>query len=528
MSENNKIEIKDLFKQIFGKMYGYYYEREYIETISNFPLRTVMQYLKAYSDSTKKGQEINTETKKTFIQKNKDIFLNGLMNFGLDLEFFDMARGEKGIDLLTSKFIQKVSFEEIQDFKPYTQDQNKNITFILIPQYFNNYLKFGKYNEWGIKFLLPIFLKRILEVEIDGVKTQKRIEKNQKFFDNINQYCNVFDRAYKKLYILQPILAEKKFLVVQTYKRKDGLKKAIQEDLQGEKPKIQIENPLSIEDLRKEMEDKITQNNQLSLKVIYYSIPIIFVPFYEKGEKLAYLSPLEIINFLFLLLEDEEALKNFLLDKINAFFDEEIVLEDKNQEENHKVYAKFSIKDVFEELNDLISNWRNKIRANSYNMHLLEFNVCFSNYLSYTYDKLKIKAGKSVLEYIQIALLNFINEFIRNKLKEYGEPSKRLVSSTKPLFENLRRLAEISKIRNINDLEEFLNFIYLLLVSPAFYVYYTEEFKEKLDNFKLDRNGEHLIKNFIEETYNTYNNENIQKLKNISSSLERIIQVKDN
>jgi len=525
MSGNNEIEIKKFFEEIFKNMYGYYYEREYMETISNFPLRTVMQYLKAYSDSINKGQKTDFEIRKDFIQKNKDIFLNSLMRFGLDLEFFDIARGEKGIDLLTLKFLQKVFFEEVKDFKPYTSDQNKNITFILIPQYFNNYLEFSKYNEWGIKFLLPIFLKATIEKkEIDraGNQKNKNIKENQKFLDYINQYCNIFEKPYKKLHILQPILVEENFLIVQTYKHKRGLTEAINSDKAPQ-------NWFCIEDLKKDITEEIEKKGSLNLKSIYYSIPIIEVPFYEKGESLAYLSPLEIINFLFLLLEyknDNDILKTFLNDKINAFLGEEkeIGIESLNdtQNESNNQNEEDTARNEFKILNDLISEWKKKLGENLYNMHLLEFNICFSNYLSYTYGNLKIKPDKSVLEYIQLALLNFVNEFTRNKLKEYGETSKRLASSAQSLFQNLRKLDKILEETKNSEgkekLKNFRNFIYLILISPAFYPYYTEKFRKDLIQHKLYKELK------IEEIYSE---EKMKIMNSISENLEKLPQIKE-
>lgn len=540
----NYIEIKDAFKKIFIKMYGYYYEREYMETITDFPLRTVMEYLSAYKISTENQQPL-----KEFIQRNKDIFLTSLMKFGLDQEFFDISRGERGIDVFANKAFNKFMYTDIREFKPATNDLDKNITLILVPQYFNLYTKFSEYIDWGLKFILPVFLKEVLTLDKSEKSNKKDLVNLEDFERKLKNYVSSYEEVYKKMSYILPILAEKKFFIAQTYNYGRGLlglinniskklkynfnlsddkikelykrlrnntnekleeivNEVIENQTQRNKIKILLEILLEKENIGDILHAKALGNFDIEcdkFECIYYAIPKVYIPYYEKGENLGYLSPLDVLYFFFLIIsENDEKLKRFIFDKLNIqeSTDESEAEQQENLESNVANIADFygNFKEGF------ISNWKNEFRESDVNIHLLKFNKIFINYIEYIFQKIKPKSSKSLTKYFELVILNFINEFIRVELEEQGIPSKRLVTSTNVFFENLKKLSN----------EKYAKFIKLMTISPAFMPYYSLEFIEKLEKEK-----DNSLLNSI------YNENSLNKIKEISKNFAKLIHIKE-
>ena len=525
MKENNKcknngIEVERLFKQIFENMYGHYYEREYMETISNFSLRTVMQYLKAYSDSTNKGQEINTETKKAFIQKNKDIFLNGLMNFGLDLEFFDIARGEKGIDYFIYKVYEKLNIEDISYFIPNSLDANRNIVLIIIPQYLNLYTKPYHLVEWGVKIILPLYLKN----------------KNPNL-DRKDIGIDKFTSLFKKLDFYVKELKDRELFLFQTYRRKEVIS---EED--GEKAYKLIER-------------EILESHNVGIEYFFLTLPYVEVKS-TKTQIDDYFSPLYILAFNEEILnkidnidvdnltdEQKEKVKEEFIEDIYKKFTEfinfrksvghiiEIHKIEENKKSDEEIDEESSI-DSESELNieeikkfsKLVADWLinvldNKI-INNESLHIIEISKSFYHFTKRSDDKLKANNYMNVQDFLKTYLFSFINELMIVKIQDFGTTIKQIVKPN-TAFQNFK--VNLDKLKSENEeIYDFILNIYML--SPIIFPYFDENVRSEVLNYAREREINEKYINNLEQFTEKFNkiNEYFQAIKIVNTTNKRM------
>ncbi|WP_457644078.1 hypothetical protein [Persephonella sp.] len=498
MNNENKLPVEEVFRQIFENMYGYYYEREYMETIANFPLRTVMQYLNSYKPYFRKDSIEDTD-RKEFIQRNKDIFLTSLMEFGLDQEFFDIARSEKGIDLFVYKTIFKFELEDVATFLPISIDSNKNISLIIIPQFFNLYVKHYNFIEWGVKVLIPFYLKSLIP----------KISEKEIGLDK-------FSSSFLKIDNMIHLLKDKDLFVFQVYRGKEVIS---QED--GESTYL--------------LEKKVFTRDNPSINFLFLTIPYVGIK--EKKTQIDdYFSPLYILAFLDLLLnlkdkqgEDAEEenikrkLKNFVVKFISYRIEYDHIVELKEEKDKGSKEEEFFEETEYEhneipngEIEILINTlyeWF-KILPSDKIMHLIQFNNAFFEFLRRGSQKLKPNSYLNVQEFLETSLAVFINELVSAVIVDKDFTMKQIVkhnTAMRNLRTNLGKLKE--KNRNF-----YRNLFKFYLLSPIFMAYFSDDNKSAvLSIVESDREIIGIDTDFIEKLKN-FN----EKVKDLEISLKKI------
>lgn len=207
----NDIKFQSFVEKIYEKFFKKYYLDQYNACLLNLPLRSIFQWLY-------KAKEINNSKndRKKFIEYLKDLFILELIKSfkGIDFNFFDNLISEYNIDFFV-RFLIKNNFpyDDIIKFEPIYTDNNKNISYIVLSQYFNANTNVIQKIEWGIKGILFHWIKYNFRKElnyseknlslIDTIKfyyQQKLINKiNKLYYISLNVYANT--SSMKKIQI---------------------------------------------------------------------------------------------------------------------------------------------------------------------------------------------------------------------------------------------------------------------------------------------------------------------------------------
>ena len=175
--ENEEINIIDFIKIIYNKFFEKYYFDEYNYSLFNISLRNIFQWLYKVEEILK--EELKRENKSLeiknlkeiaisrikfqyFIESLKDIFILDLIKTfkGIDFNFFDSIKSNYGTDIFVRFLLDNnISYEDMIEFKPIYRDNSRNISSIILSQYFNIYTSFPRKIEWAIKGILFNYLK---------------------------------------------------------------------------------------------------------------------------------------------------------------------------------------------------------------------------------------------------------------------------------------------------------------------------------------------------------------------------------
>jgi hypothetical protein len=252
----DNINFHFFMEKIYKKFFKRYYLNQYNASLLNLPLRSIFQWLY----KAKKIDNLKND-KKEFIEYLKDLFILDLMKSfkGIDFDFFDNLKSEYNVDFFV-RFLIKNDFQyvDIIKFEPGYTDNNKNISYIVLSQYFNTNTDLMQKIEWGIKGILFYWIKDKF------IKDINYPEKNLSLIDIIKFYNQQkFSNKIHKLY----------YISINLYANRSKMKKNI--DLIKNIIKLLILGKLKLKNSNFERLEKLVENNDFSeiVKILNLYIP---------------------------------------------------------------------------------------------------------------------------------------------------------------------------------------------------------------------------------------------------------------
>jgi len=449
--------IKFIEENIFNKYYRYFYKDNYFYNITNMPLRNIFQYL-YYAIINN-----NENSQSQFFEYHKDLFLTYFTNLGINFDFFDLIKDyDKGIDYFVNKFQNIYSIDEVKKFIPVSSDFNKNQTLLLIPQYFNSFLDFRRYFEWGIKVVLQFYWMDLLntKLKLENKISKKDVDLKLNLFVNLNERIN---------YILKSIynVGESFNIYIHTYRRKEVVNYNDENDENKE---------LTYELIKSE----ILRNN-IDEKFYLFILP--YVAFKRRNETYDAFSVLYIFNELFNLMKFENVneIKQYIIDFIKKRIMYENIINTVHSEYEPEEMEIIEIQNDFEVTisdefcNDLL-NWKNTILEKN-TLHLLQINHIFYNYIDRIYKFVKPNSFCNIYEYLAVQVALFINEIIFKLTENYPNIVLKEIKSPdsiKDLCTNLSKIKKYGEQTNDEFLINAYQFVKKFIDFPLFNIFLKE------------------------------------------------------
>jgi hypothetical protein len=504
-NEKDVIFLKDfIIKYIFeNKFYKIYYP-EYLDVITNLPLRTIFQWLYFAKICKDKG---------CFLEANKNIFIDNFFNLGLNNEFFEIIKTQYGFNKFTLTFITIFSFDDLKEYRPVYDNLDLNIALMIIPQFLNlnrklsDKLRYGievslqffiyeilnknenSYNELQINKILPISLriKNVLKVLIIkkgiNIKIFNQIYKN---IDRINinvlkSYINSKEEQFKEINdYIEKYKQYRRELKTDERKKYALIIKDFKKFLDNKIKEKEIINKL--ENLLKENKNLI-KNKDLFLSIAFFII--------KKGQRELhyYISPLKILGLFFEILEIFENNKsNDLETKENIkrkilYYANEMnwYIIDNDENEEHLDEYEYNENNEYNKLDETLIqeliDWYKKYNDIMVNLnkqlHIIKWSEFYYNF----YKKIESLGNSCCItaqDYIKVFLHIFINEIIKILLKNENITLQEISSirSIKNYSSNLEKLTKNNK--------EYTNFIEMFENCPIIKYYLNNSLLDKI------------------------------------------------